>query len=483
MCGLRRGLTRLDDELRTILADLFLGAARMVRGRLRDVGLPLTVEVGRSVVEDSGPGSWSVSPQVGPVNVLAIPQAAWQIAPWLPEPGLEEVSRCAVRLAQSARETLPFSDIFGRQPLPVFAAVGDLGEDPPPDYASDPPRWVARFIVLPGLQHHLEGLPTVDDAGEATALAFADEVIKVAHDDRLRYHLVAALGGVHLDAGEPFVMGNIRVRNLSASERGRWVDERGGVSSAFLRAGELWPPEIAVEFDESSPRDAVYEPDLERMPGLVGALQLHGYWVAGRFYRVESDPPWVRPVRSEMPVSAPGYVAERSVLTAEAFRTVMATAERLAGYRIVQPRSPQDLALHRFFAGEARRGVGDFLPGVADRNAADAVLDFTIALEALLLPYDENAPRGELGYRFRMHGAHFIAGEVSERPATARRLSAIYSVRSRLVHGGRYPKSEEIKAVRDDARDLARRGLLRAVNEGFPVAEAFNRMILGTAAP
>lgn len=159
---------------------------------------------------------------------------------------------------------------------------------------------------------------------------------------------------------------------------------------------------------------------------------------------------------------------------------MVATAQRLAQHKIMQPQSPQDLALHRFFAGEARRGVTDFLPGVADRNAADAVLDFTIALEALLLPYDENARHGDLGYRFRIHGAHFISGDVGDRPAMARKLSAIYAARSRLVHGGQYPTSEEIKAVRDDARDLARRGLLRAVREGFPDAAAFNRMILGT---
>lgn len=138
-----------------------------------------------------------------------------------------------------------------------------------------------------------------------------------------------------------------------------------------------------------------------------------------------------------------------------------------------------DLALHRFFAGEARRGTTDLLPGLADRNAADAILDFTIALEALLLPYDGNARHGDLGYRFRIHGAHFIADSIPERQTTARQLSTIYSMRSRLVHGGRYPTSEEIKS----ARDLARRGLLRAVNDSFPDAETFNRRTLGVTRP
>lgn len=56
---------------------------------------------------------------------------------------------------------------------------------------------------------------------------------------------------------------------------------------------------------------------------------------------------------------------------------------------------------------------------------------------------------------------------------------ARHGVRSRLVHGAQYPASEEIKAVRDEAGDLTRRGLLRAVREGFPDAIAFNRPTLG----
>jgi hypothetical protein len=41
-------------------------------------------------------------------------------------------------------------------------------------------------------------------------------------------------------------------------------------------------------------------------------------------------------------------------------------------------------------------------------------------------------------------------------------------MRSRLVHGGKYPSLDEIKTARDDAQELARRGLLRAVQQGFP---------------
>jgi Apea-like HEPN len=307
------------------------------------------------------------------------------------------------------------------------------------------------------------------------------KVLKVAHDDRHRYRLVVPLNGLSLDPhGEAFAAEGVSIRSVSDTERGEWLDERGGMSQAFLQAGDIAFPEVVVEFEMSSERDAAFDLNPGPVPSLIGALQLHGYLVAGRFYLVQSDPPWLFPIRQQVPFTVPGIVDGRSVLTAEDFAAAVTTAKVLAGYGITQPRSPKDLALHRFFAGVARQSVTDFHLGGADRNAADAVLDFTIALEALLLPYDEKARHGDLGYRFRMHGAHFLADERAQRAGLARKLGGIYEVRSRLVHGGKYPSLDEIQTTRGDARELARRGLLRAVHDGFPTAGAFNQMVLGT---
>jgi hypothetical protein len=45
----------------------------------------------------------------------------------------------------------------------------------------------------------------------------------------------------------------------------------------------------------------------------------------------------------------------------------------------------------------------------------DGILDLAIALESLLLPYDEDARRGDLAYRFRIHGGYFLSKTKSER--------------------------------------------------------------------
>lgn len=473
-------MTPASDALRRVTADLFLAAAKAVGRRLHDASVPLTVQVTPSVIRARAVGEWIVSAQLQSVNVLRIQQIAMQIAPWLSDTELAQVSSCAAELAESAQETLPFWAVFGGRPLPVFTTAQNITEVPSPEYASNPGGWVARFVLLPALQHHLAALPSITYANDASAAAFAEEVLKVAHDDRLRYRLIVPLNGLSLDSADSrFSADHISIRSASDAERGEWLDERGGMSQAFLQGGDIAFPEVVIEFEESSSRYAAFEAEPGPVPPLVGALQLHGYWVASRFYQVQSEPAWLLPVRQQLPLTVPGIAGGHSVLTEEGFATSVATARVLAGYGIVQPRSSKDLALHRFFAGAARQGVTDFLPGGADRNATDAVLDFAIALEALLLPYDENARHGDLSYRFRMHGAHFLADEAGQRAALARKLGRIYEVRSRLVHGSKYPSSDEIKTARDDARELTRRGLLRAVHEGFPTAAAFNQMILG----
>jgi hypothetical protein len=109
----------------------------------------------------------------------------------------------------------------------------------------------------------------------------------------------------------------------------------------------------------------------------------------------------------------------------------------------------------------------------------DALLDFTIALESLLLPDDPVAGHGDLTYRFQIHGALYLADSATMPREVARQLRDIYVMRSRVVHGRKYPGHQELAAAHDNARELAARGLLRAVNEGFPDAGHFRGLLLG----
>ena len=153
-------------------------------------------------------------------------------------------------------------------------------------------------------------------------------------------------------------------------------------------------------------------------------------------------------------------------ITASLFKSACSTAERLKGQRLDDPQRPSETALRRFGLGCGRE---DF---------ADALVDFVVSLEALLLPYADDQ-RTEMSFRFRLHGAHFIAGNPAEKPVLYRQLEQLYSIRSRMVHGGKPPAPEEVQTAAKNAQSLAARGLLKAVSQGFPDSAYFKRAVLG----
>lgn len=464
--------TASREDLPSGLAHLFLASCRAVAGRLQAVGLPYTIEVERTIVERPDPGGWGTAGRAATCNVLTVEALAHRAAPWLTGDEAAAVYRHSATIAQSASTTLPFFAPFGGSAWLIEAPA--TGRPEVPDYERDPGGWVARFIVLPALQQHLAALPGVDRADETAAAAFAEEVLQVAHDDRLRSRVVVPLSGIDLEPA-PGVLseGDVRIRRLSDAEQGQWLEEHGRPSLSAFSLVAAEPPRVALELSVSGARHAQHlgVGAGDRAPLLIAALQLHGHQVAGRFALEYSDPAWVFPGLMGRPLTLPARSEKLSVLTASDLREVIKTAGLLERYNLEQPQSPQDLALHRFVAGVARE------------NATDAVLDFTIALEALLLPYDLNARRGDLGYRFRIHGAHYLAERPEHRHAIAKQLRDIYELRSRLVHGGGYPDQAQVTSTRETACGLACCGLLRAVRRGFPKPETFNSMVLGTRAP
>jgi hypothetical protein len=309
-------------------------------------------------------------------------------------------------------------------------------------------------------------LPSLSDANSKHASAYADEVIRVAHDGLWHYREVAPLGGLELDpiAVQGFNEAGILVRRIAEDEAIDWL-EHVDFYHNYQKRDDL--PLLALEVHTSSPRRATQPEMSHSAPVLAAALELTGQEIAGRFTAQRLDPVWISPLVSEGELAVPRATGQINMFEEKDFRLFLDMTARLARYAIDEPRSTADLALHRFVSGCARP-----IP-------ADALIDFTIALESLLLPYDEAARRSDLSYRFRIHGAHYLAHDAAERVELFKKLRTIYDMRSRLVHGGHYPTTDETVATRDIARDLARRGLQRAIRHGFPTAQAFNEMALG----
>lgn len=334
------------------------------------------------------------------------------------------------------------------------------------EYTEAPVEWVMYRLLLPALDYHLSLMPNVNDAGEYQAEQFAADVLDTATAVDLSYRAAIPLAGLDIGDDEATIKADgVIIRRLSVGEQGEFLDQEWRPGNITLSVPT--PPLVSLEIPISTDRQAQNPNPVESIYQWLCALQLHGYKVSGRYATFESNPSWRMAGTSHMPISLPSMVTDWSKISRDDLTSVQATVRKLRTYNLFAPHSTSDLALHRFRLGAARNDV------------ADAILDFTIALEALLLPYDENARQGDLGYRFRTHGAHYLAASINTRRTTAKKLSELYSVRSRLVHGSKYPNISELMSSRTAAEELARQGLLRALNEGFPTVESFRDMVLG----
>jgi hypothetical protein len=286
-----------------------------------------------------------------------------------------------------------------------------------------------------------------------------------------RMRVVVAVAGIEGD-GE-IQSPRLGVRPLRSHERGDLLEQGKGKQAGLLPplaakrlTGEL--PTHLVWFDVVEPAEG--DSRIDSVPtNVLTAFALHGFHLAGlggsAYLRF---PEWVAGHRQPgAPVPMPDWAYRQHPLGEEGLGeidlTVSALRER---HSIAAPRDARDLALHRFSLGCSRT------------ERVDALLDHVIALEALLLPYDPETRRGDLAYRFRMHGAYWM-GSAASRASTFRDLRDLYDMRSRLVHGGKYPSKKEIAASADVAQQLAAVGLRRALHEQFPSAKLFNEMLLG----
>lgn len=450
-------------QLRDLLAKFFIASAAAVTRHFERHDVPLKIFEPRAIPFRIA-NSWGISESSKSINVLAS-EDFWMRykTPVLSRNMVRNARALGDSLAETASDMLPFSESFQYDNLMLGPRLRSSGV---PDFISEPGVWITRRIVLPALQAHLVSLPSVDKADSPAAFAFADEVLKVVHDDHYHYCEFAPLSGLDTTSAMagPIGKDGIAFRRLTNDELSAWLE-----NSRFRR--DLMsedPPTLAVEVRTVTPRRDSAPEWHHNVPTVVAALELNGFKIAGEFTTIRVEPNWMYPVISRKALTLPPAVGGKlAPFTQGEFRSFATTLALLKKFSIEEPRMVTDLSLHRFVSGCARS-----VP-------ADALIDFTITLESLFLPYDEAARHGDLSYRFRIHGSHYLTETSVDRRDMFAKLRRIYDMRSRLVHGAGYPSKAETIEVRDIAYDLARRGLLRAVTDGFPTAEAFNAMALG----
>ncbi len=458
------------EEVLSNLKSLFGLATSSAKQRIVDLGWPLTIPADQLLIKrDSDPGTWKSEWHQVQRNVLGpfsgLP--THDLWPILDEQAATQASKCAADIATMAGSSLPFWSAFGVSSGAFLARPLSEGYPAYREYADDPTEWVLYRVVFPALNYHLGTLPSVDSPNESAAEEFANDILKLVEQPKLTYQVSVPLSGISISgpADASLTVNNVAIRKLSQLEQGELFQAWG--MSSVLGGVSLTLPMVTLEVQVNTARDAEPPDTRNLLDRWLCAFHLHGYSISGGASKFEGLPRWRMSTSNHTPIAKHSAPEKWSSLDLSDLQTLLQTVTQLEKYNLATPASPQDLALHRFYSGAARS------------NPADAILDFVIALESLLLPYDESARHGDLGYRFQIHGAHYLSEDPSDRVNLAKKLAALYGLRSRLVHGGKYPAPAEISSGKQVADELARLGLRRALREGFPTAATLKQMALG----
>jgi hypothetical protein len=457
-----RSVTEAEgDALRERLVVLFEGARVTLVEMLRKAGIPLVERVTRPIVERHETG-WRTEQIEGSSSVLLErpPLFRFSEEPVMLPAWIDEARSLARDLTARYGASLP--------PRPPFDEPGRelLGRNWP-EGGDDAADVLLRYIAAPTWTY-LTALATMEHPDRELAARLAREVTELLTTGRFTVRQSIPLE-LQPQVAE-FAEGSARLRRLDELEQGEFLEATNRRSSsrmvvfAPLSPLQLVTHLLEVETEGTTPGSLTLTPRTR----LLTALQLHGVRPAGPGSIVYSIlPDWYFSARSggRIPI-AKGLDAGDGELNNEQFVAACRTAVLLDNYDVRTPTRPAELALRRFEIGSGRD------------DAVDGLVDFVIALEALLLPEDRAVGNAEVSYRFRMHGAHFIADVASERQQIYDDLQKLYRLRSDIVHGGQRVDPRDLEAGWRAARGLAARGLLKAVHDGFPTVADFRKMLL-----
>lgn len=465
------GSDRRAEVTRRLVSLMELARARAA-AVVGDAGLPLVVAANRPVVVERSEGEgFKLETVVVDVSIVFDPAFRARLAGLLDNEARDEcleVSALLVEIGGDAARWWTLSTTRGVDLLNSAAPV--LVER----YDDIPPMFVAERIVLPMIDAYLSRLPLLDSPDEHLVALLAGEAVSLAVSDHLRLRCALHVQGLVTPEG-PIASGDLSVRGLTPQERGEIFNAHAQmlrsspVSSIptsrvmFAAARPTQVIELDIAYDRRGPAPEVW---VHWRP-VITSFVLHGYQLTGAGTTVvSSEPEWSGWTGIGMHVPIGTIPADEKPLSAADLDAVWKTSRQVAEFDLEHPKSPRDLAFHRVLSGATRE------------NPADRFLDYVIALEILLLPVDRRTRHGDLTYRFRLHGALFLADSPEHRERVWDQLDEIYDIRSRLVHGDKYPDSAEVDEHAGIARDLAISGLLRALSDGFPTADTFRSLAL-----
>lgn len=342
----------------------------------------------------------------------------------------------------------------------------------PSQFDVNPNLWVYWVVLRCQLEaEYLHRLRSLISADRSLAVELATRLLDEIEEDYLGSVTGIALGGM---TPEPTRIeeGPVRITALAPHELG-WL-----ATDLFVAAQER-PPDVRalpkgfpfapterslVEISSRHPRrvQPQYENLLHR---LILAFELLGYPLHGTGHFIRYT--WPSHGRFGGRVVIPDFGDQR-VITPDGLRAAMDLAGRMPDDAWGPKRDRRGVAMQRF-------GVG-----FAERDPADAVIDFAIGLEAILLP---EKFEGELTFRLRLGGALYSTEDPVRRRDIFAQLGKVYSVRSRVVHGLQPPDPDESREASQLAREILRGLLVICLQRGWPTQEQLTQLALASSDP
>lgn len=416
-------------------------------------GLPLTEQAKVFAVHFPDPGrdgGWEMGYETVTRSSMANPELSTLI--------LDGVSETTQSERMAVAEAL-FSQ-FGQE---VFLGAPWEGEQ----FRSNPTQWIENSLLRSVVSRFLCGLDRLAEPDSPHSSRLVEDIVAFLYTHRIRVIASAVVAG--FVASGPVAVENARLRPLSPFEIGAVIAPfTAHMPHNDLNAVQLplsfWVPrhvlEVEVEAEMEDLRVGLSGAGLRE---LVLALQLLGFDPRGvGAYREAPVLPWLFGVRGA-PLMVGSDTTEARPITAVHLQEAINLAKAFPQGVVDPPRSTETFALHRFALGCSRS------------SAVDSVVDFVVSMEAALL----GGEQGEPTFRFAANGAAFIRRPGPHRRAAYDHLRMLYDLRSRAVHGRKFPAAGELQGASADARAIASEILIRALHEGWPTREVLVQSLMG----
>jgi Apea-like HEPN len=311
--------------------------------------------------------------------------------------------------------------------------------------------------VVPMAIHYLTSLADLASGERDRATQLADQLYELATSENITHVSHIAVAGIYPDEGCDYR--GISVRALTARERGAWVEHLNPRSSRPAPNSEFYPfgrfPTLFIPsalIQVSTTRPFGFQADTSRLPHKVAlSFFLAGFKLSAAGTITHFDAPaWASMGRNNTPFPVDEKAHLPSLpLSREAFIEIVDLAYKMPDFGGAES-SGREVVLYRVLRGCGLQWFDS------------SFLDFAIALEAAL----PQKPTTELSYKFSLYGALFLREKLDTRE-TFKRLRNIYTVRSKLVHGGTISPEMRRDAERD-AEELAVAVTRKAVESGWP---------------